>query len=69
MAVGIVGGGTCTPAARTALELVSVSSARELAVVLAAVGLASNLAALRAMCGEGIQAGHMKLHDRRKEAV
>ena len=39
------------------------------AIVLAAVGLASNLAALRALAGEGIQRGHMKLHQRRLEAV
>lgn len=65
MAVGIVGGGTRAPGARAALELVGVASAQELAVVLAAVGLASNLAALRALAGEGIQKGHMKLHSRR----
>jgi len=65
MAVGVVGGGTRTPAARAALELVAVSSAQELAMVLAAAGLASNLAALRALAGEGIQKGHMKLHRRR----
>jgi hydroxymethylglutaryl-CoA reductase len=65
MAVATVGGGTRAPGARAALELVGVGSARELAVVLAAVGLASNLAALRALAGEGIQRGHMKLHARR----
>lgn len=65
MAVGIVGGGTRTPGVRAALELCKVTSARELAVVLASVGLASNLAALRALAGEGIQRGHMKLHARR----
>lgn len=62
MAVGIVGGATRAPGVRAALELCNVSSARELAVVLASVGLASNLAALRALAGEGIQRGHMKLH-------
>jgi hydroxymethylglutaryl-CoA reductase len=65
MAVGTVGGGTRAPGVRAALELCNVSGARELAVVLAAVGLASNLAALRALAGEGIQRGHMKLHARR----
>ena len=65
MAVGIVGGGTSTPGVRAALELIAVGSARELAVVLAAVGLASNLAALKALAGEGIQRGHMRLHARR----
>jgi hydroxymethylglutaryl-CoA reductase len=63
--VGIVGGATRAPGVRAALELCDVGSARELAVVLAAVGLASNLAALRALAGEGIQRGHMKLHARR----
>lgn len=67
MAVGIVGGATRTPGVRAALELIGVGSARELAVVLAAIGLASNLAALRALAGEGIQRGHMKLHARRLE--
>jgi hydroxymethylglutaryl-CoA reductase len=67
LAVGIVGGGTHTPAVRAALELIDVGSARELAGVLAAIGLASNLAALRALAGEGIQHGHMKLHLRRHE--
>ncbi|MND07068.1 3-hydroxy-3-methylglutaryl-coenzyme A reductase [compost metagenome] len=43
------------------------SSARELGIVMAAVGLASNLAALRALAGEGIQRGHMRLHARRLE--
>jgi hydroxymethylglutaryl-CoA reductase len=68
LAVGIVGGGTHTPAVRAALELVDVKSARELAGVLAAIGLASNLAALRALAGEGIQHGHMKLHARRVDS-
>lgn len=67
MAVGIVGGATRAPGVRAALELCNVSSAGQLAVVLASVGLASNLAALRALAGEGIQRGHMKLHARRLE--
>jgi hydroxymethylglutaryl-CoA reductase len=67
MAVGTVGGGTRTAGVRAALELVGVDGARQLAVVLAALGLASNLAALRALAGEGIQRGHMKLHARRLE--
>jgi hydroxymethylglutaryl-CoA reductase len=67
LAVGTVGGATHTPGARAALELVAVTSARELAGVLAAVGLAANLAALRALAGEGIQRGHMELHHRRTE--
>ncbi len=65
LAVGVVGGGTQTAGVRAALELCGVDSARELAMVLAAVGLASNLGALRALAGEGIQRGHMRLHARR----
>ena len=65
MAVGMVGGATKVhPAARAALKLLRVHSARELAQVLAAVGLAQNLAALRALAAEGIQRGHMALHAR-----
>jgi hydroxymethylglutaryl-CoA reductase len=65
MAVGIVGGATRVhPAARAALKLLGVTTARELAEILAAVGLAQNLAALRALASEGIQRGHMKLHAR-----
>ena len=65
MALGIVGGATRThPAARAALDLLAVSSAKELAEVVAAVGLAQNMAALRALATEGIQQGHMKLHAR-----
>lgn len=65
MAVGIVGGATRVhPAARVALKLLGVKTARELAEVIAAVGLAQNLAAVRALATEGIQRGHMKLHAR-----
>lgn len=65
MAVGLVGGATRThPVARLALKILGVSTARELGEVIAAVGLAQNLAALRALASEGIQRGHMKLHAR-----
>jgi hydroxymethylglutaryl-CoA reductase len=65
MAVGIVGGTTkAHPAAQTALKILGVTSARELAEIITAVGLAQNLAALRALATEGIQAGHMSLHAR-----
>ena len=65
MAVGIVGGATRVhPAAKAALKLMGVKTARELAEIIAAVGLAQNLAALRALASEGIQRGHMKLHAR-----
>jgi hydroxymethylglutaryl-CoA reductase len=69
LAVGTVGGATRVhPGVRVAFELVRAPSAGELAVVLAAAGLASNLAALHALAGEGIQRGHMRLH-RRREGV
>ncbi|MFH1084262.1 MAG: 3-hydroxy-3-methylglutaryl-CoA reductase, partial [Chloroflexota bacterium] len=65
MAVGIVGGATRVhPQARVALKVLGITTARELAEILAAVGLAQNLAALRALAMEGIQRGHMKLHAR-----
>ncbi|GAB4575997.1 MAG: hydroxymethylglutaryl-CoA reductase, degradative [Anaerolineae bacterium] len=65
VAVGTVGGATRVhPAARVALKILGVQSARELAEVLVAVGLAQNLAAIRALATTGIQAGHMRLHAR-----
>ena len=65
MAVGLVGGATRThPMARLALKILGVSTATELSDVMAAVGLAQNLAALRALTQEGIQRGHMRLHAR-----
>ena len=65
MAVGLVGGATKThPAAKAAIELLGVKSSTELGQVIAAVGLAQNLAALRALATEGIQRGHMTLHAR-----
>lgn len=65
MAVGTVGGLTKVhPIAKVALKILKVSSARELSEVMAAVGLAQNLAALRALADEGIQRGHMALHAR-----
>jgi hydroxymethylglutaryl-CoA reductase len=65
LAVGIVGGATRVhPTAQAALKILGVTSARELAEVMAAVGLAQNLGALRALAGEGIQRGHMALHAR-----
>jgi hydroxymethylglutaryl-CoA reductase len=65
MAVGIIGGATKVhPVAKIALKILGVKTARELGEVLAAVGLAQNLAALRALAHEGIQRGHMSLHAR-----
>ena len=65
LALGIVGGTLRVhPVARAALALMRVESAAELSQVAASVGLASNLAALRALATEGIQRGHMSLHAR-----
>jgi hydroxymethylglutaryl-CoA reductase len=65
MAVGIVGGATKVhPTARVALKILGVESASELARVIAAVGLAQNLGAIRALATVGIQSGHMRLHAR-----
>jgi hydroxymethylglutaryl-CoA reductase len=65
MAVGIIGGATKVhPGARTALKLMGVETAAELAEIIVSVGLAQNLAALRALATEGIQRGHMSLHAR-----
>jgi len=65
MALGTVGGTLRThPTARLALRLLGVSRSRELAMIAASVGLASNLGALRALATEGIQRGHMSLHAR-----
>ena len=63
MAVGLIGGAVKThPIARIAMKILNVKSANEFGEVLAAVGLAQNLAALRALSSEGIQRGHMSLH-------
>ncbi|HET6823769.1 MAG TPA: 3-hydroxy-3-methylglutaryl-CoA reductase, partial [Anaerolineales bacterium] len=65
MAVGIVGGATKVhPGAQAALKLMGVKTARELAEIIVSVGLAQNMAALRALATEGIQRGHMSLHAR-----
>jgi hydroxymethylglutaryl-CoA reductase len=65
MAVGIVGGATRVhPSARLALKIMGVTTASQLAEIIVSVGLAQNLAALRALATEGIQRGHMGLHAR-----
>jgi len=65
MAVGTIGGAVRVhPVARIALKILGIKTAKELAEVMGAVGLAQNLAALRALATEGIQRGHMKLHAR-----
>ena len=65
LALGIVGGMTkIHPMARLALKILGVKSAEELSQIAAALGLAQNVAALRALASEGIQKGHMVLHSR-----
>ena len=65
LAVGIVGGATrAHPVAQVAMKILAVESARELSEVMASVGLAQNLAAIRALATDGIQRGHMALHAR-----
>jgi hydroxymethylglutaryl-CoA reductase len=65
LAVGVVGGATRVhPTAQVALKILGVQTALQLAEVIVSVGLAQNLAALRALATEGIQRGHMRLHAR-----
>ncbi len=65
MAVGVIGGATkVNPLAKISLKILGVETAEELARVAAALGLAQNFAALRALATEGIQRGHMELHAR-----
>jgi hydroxymethylglutaryl-CoA reductase len=65
LAFGIIGGITRNhPMARLALKILKVESAGELSQVAAALGLAQNVGALRALAAEGIQKGHMTLHAR-----
>jgi hydroxymethylglutaryl-CoA reductase len=65
IATGIVGGvASVHPMAKLALKILGVKTSKELAIILAAVGLAQNFAAIRALASEGIQKGHMRLHAR-----
>jgi hydroxymethylglutaryl-CoA reductase len=65
MAVGLVGGATASnPIAKLSVKILGIKTARELAETIVSVGLAQNLAALRALAAEGIQRGHMSLHAR-----
>ena len=65
ISVGIVGGATRVhPAAQASLKLLGIQHAHELAEICVCAGLASNLAAMRALATEGIQRGHMGLHAR-----
>jgi hydroxymethylglutaryl-CoA reductase len=66
MAVGTVGGvAKAHPTVAVARQMAGISRAGELASIATAVGLAQNLAALKALAGEGIQSGHMRLHARK----
>jgi hydroxymethylglutaryl-CoA reductase len=65
LAVGIVGGAASVhPLAKVGLKILGVKAAKELAMVLSAVGLAQNMSAITALASEGIQKGHMRLHAR-----
>jgi len=65
LAVGVVGGATRVhPNAKIALKILDIQTANELAEVIVTVGLAQNLAAIRALATEGIQHGHMRMHAR-----
>lgn len=65
MAVGLIGGATAVhPTAKACVRILNVKSAAELGMVIAAVGLAQNFGAMRALATEGIQRGHMSLHAR-----
>ena len=65
MAVGLVGGATKVhPAAGAVVRMLGVTKAHELGEIIASVGLAQNLAAIKALATEGIQRGHMSLHAR-----
>jgi hydroxymethylglutaryl-CoA reductase len=70
MAVGLVGGATkIHPVARACVKILGIKTALELGHIIASVGLAQNLAALRALAAEGIQKGHMALHARNVAAT
>ncbi len=70
LSVGIVGGATRVhPLAQLSLKILGVNSAQQLAEITAAVGLAQNLTAMRALATEGIQRGHMRLHARQMAAA
>ncbi len=65
MAVGTVGGATKVhPTAKVAMKILNVETAAELAEIIVCVGLAQNLAAIKALATTGIQKGHMRLHAR-----
>ena len=70
LAVATVGGSVrAHPGFAAALEMTGATNAGELAMVVASAGLACNLSALRALAGEGIQKGHMRLHHRKQASL
>ena len=70
MAVGTVGGVTkLHPTAQASLKLMGSPNARQLAEIVVSIGLAQNLSALRALASEGIQRGHMSLHQKNLELM
>jgi len=70
LSVGIVGGiVNVHPMAKICTKILGVSSAKELAGIIVATGLAQNFSAIRALATEGIQKGHMKLHARNLAAA
>jgi hydroxymethylglutaryl-CoA reductase len=65
LAIGIIGGiSSVHPYVKVALKILNLKKAKELALIMVAVGLAQNFAAIRALADEGIQKGHMRLHAR-----
>lgn len=70
LSVGIVGGiANVHPLAKLCIKILGVSSAKELACIIASTGLAQNYSAIRALATEGIQKGHMRLHARNLAAA
>ena len=70
LSVGIVGGiANVHPVAKICIKILGVTSAQELACIMAATGLAQNYSAIRALATEGIQKGHMRLHARNLAAA
>ena len=65
LAIGIVGGiSSVHPYVKVSLKILNIKKAKELALIMIAVGRAQNFAAIRALADEGIQRGHMRLHAR-----
>jgi len=70
LSVGIVGGiANVHPVAKVCAKIIGATSAKELACVMTATGLAQNYSAIRALSTDGIQKGHMRLHARNLAAA